>query len=176
VASSFAGATVVEIDTGAGVLLLEMIDKEIAPIELGVEGGDELGGRDGKLVEDEAGITIELAGEAVGNMEELAIILEEESGDGDGELGLNCREEGIREGKGLELGGKVGADSIGKNELVDSIEIGGPELDRISELEVWAELDSSIELDTATMLDETAKPDGTELGNATGLENGVVLD
>ena len=185
-ASPLSGTVVVEVDIGAGVMLVDRIGREITLVELvGVGSGDKLGARDGRLVGDEADITIGLVGEAVEKVEKLVIILEEENVDGDGELGLNCVEEDIGEGKGLKLGGKVGTDGIEtgcKNE-VDSIEIGSKnELDRVSELEVWAELDDiseldkSTELDAATVLDEAAEPDRrTELGNATGLENGVVL-
>lgn len=215
-ASPLSGAAIVEVDTGAGVVLLGRIDKEVTSMELvGVGGGDEVGGRDSRLGGDEADITIELVREAVEKVEELAFVLEEkgvdgdERGrdgrpegdevgitielvsevvekaeelamvleakdvDGDGELGLNCSGEDIGEGEMLELSGKVGTDGI---------EIGGKnELDRVSELGVWAELDDipelddSIELDTATVLDETAEPDrSTELENAPGLENGDV--
>jgi hypothetical protein len=169
VASPLSGAAVVEVDVGAGVVLLGKIDKEITLTELvGVGGGDELGG-------DEAGITIELVSEAVEKVEELAIVLEEKDVDGDGELGLNCVEDDIGEGEVLKLGGKV---------RTDGIEIGGKiELDWVSELEAWAELDNvpeldnGIELDTVTMLDETAEPDRrTELGNAPEPEGDAVLD
>ena len=149
---------------------------------VGVGGGDELGGRDDRLGGDETGVTMELFGGVVEKVEELAIVLEEEYVDGDGELGLIWIED-IGEGKVLELGGKVGTDDIevgGKNEL-DGIEIGGKnELDWVVELEVWAgfddipELDNSIELDIATALDENAELDRrTELENATRLENDV---
>jgi hypothetical protein len=172
VASPLSGAVVVEVDIGADVMLLDRIGREITLVELvGVEGGDKLGERDGILVGDEAGIMIELVGEATERVEELML---EEDVDGGGELVLNCIEEDIGEGKGLELGGKVETDDIEvscKNEL-DSVEISGKnELDRVSELEVWAELD------TATVLDGAAGPDRrTELENAPELENGVVLD
>jgi hypothetical protein len=184
VASSLSGAAVVEVDIGAGVVLLDRIGREITLVELvGVGGGDKLGGRDGRVVGGEAGTTTELVGEAAEKVKELVTVLEDEDVDGDGKL--NCIED-IGEGKELELGGKVGTDGIDigcKNEL-DSIEIGGKnELDWVSELEVWAELDdipelgNSIELDTATVLGEAAEPDRrTELGSAPGLENGVVLD
>lgn len=178
-ASPLSGAVVVEVDIGADVMLLDRIGREITLVELvGVEGGDKLGERDGILVGDEAGIMIELVGEAVERVEELVIVLEEDVDD-DRELVLNCIEEDIGGGKGLELGGKVGTDgievgckneldSVGKNEL-DSV--GKNELDRVSKLEVWAELD------TATVLDGAAGPDRrTELENAPELENGVVLD
>jgi hypothetical protein len=171
VASPLSGAAVVEVDIGAGVMLLDRISGEITPVELaGVGGGDKLGERDDRLVGDEAGIMIELVGEAVERVEELVIVLEE-GVDDDGELVLNCIEEDIGEGKGLELGGKVGTDGIEigcKNEL-DSVEISCKnELDRVSELEVWAELD------TATVLDGAAGPDRrTELENVPGPENGV---
>jgi hypothetical protein len=170
VASPLSGTAIVEVRIGAGVVLLGRIGKEITSVELvGVGGDDELGGRDGRPGGDEAGIAIELISEAVEKVEELAIVLEE------GGLGLNCIEEDIGEGEVLELVGKVGTDGI---------EVGGKnEPDWVSELEVWAELDdipeldNSIELDTATVLDEAAEPDRrTELGNASGLENGVVLD
>jgi hypothetical protein len=176
VASPLSGAAVVEVDVGAGVVLLGKIDKEITLTELvGVGGGDELGGKDGRLGGDEAGITIELVSEAVEKVEELAIVLEEKDVDGDGELGLNCVEDDIGEGEVLKLGGKV---------RTDGIEIGGKiELDWVSELEAWAELDNvpeldnGIELDTVTMLDETAEPDRrTELGNAPEPEGDAVLD
>lgn len=175
-ASSLLGAATVEVDIGAGVVLLGRIGKEITSMELvGVGGGGELGGRDGRPGGDEADITIELVSEAVEKVEEIAIVLEEKNVDGDGELRPDCIEEDIGEGEVLELGGKVGTDGI---------EIGGKnELDWLSELEVWAELDdipelnNGIELDTATVLDEAAEPDrSTELENAPGLENGVVLD
>jgi hypothetical protein len=176
VASPLSGAAVVEVDIGAGVVLLGRIGKEIVSMELvGVGGDDELGGKDGRPGGDEAGIAIELVSEVVEKVEELAIVLEGKGIDGDGELRLNCVEEGIGEGEVLKLSDKVRADGI---------EIGGKnELDWVSELEVWAELDdipeldNSIELDTATMLDETAEPDKrTELENAPRLENGAALD
>jgi hypothetical protein len=176
-------------------MLLDRIGREITPVELvGVEGGDKLGEGDGILVGDEAGIMIELVGEAVERVEELVIVLEEDVDD-DGELVLNCIEEDIGEGKGLELGGKVGTDgievgckneldSVGKNEVdsvgkneVDSVgknevdSVGKNELDRVSKLEVWAELDTTTVLDGAAGLDRR-----TELENAPELENGVVLD
>jgi hypothetical protein len=178
VASPLSGVAVVEVDIRASVMLLDRIGRETTPVELvGVGDGDKLGERDSRLVGDEAGIMIELVGEAVERVEELVIVLEEDVDD-DGKLVLSCIED-IGEGKGLELGGKVGTDgievgckseldSVGKNEL-DSV--GKNELDRVSELEVWAELD------TATVLDGAAGPDrGTKLGNAPKLENGVVLD
>jgi hypothetical protein len=186
VASPLSGAAVVEVDVGVGVALLGRIGKEVTSMELvGVGGGDELGGRDGRLGGDETGITMELFGEVVEKVEEFAIVLEEEYVDGDGELGLNWIED-TGEGKVLELCGKAGTDDIeigGKSEL-DGIEIGGKnELDWVVELEVWAEfddipeLDNSIELDIATALDENAELDRrTELENATRLENDVVFD
>jgi hypothetical protein len=176
VASPLSGAAVVEVDIGAGVVLLGRIGREIISMELvGVGGGDELGGKDGRPRGDEAGIAIELVSEVVEKVEELAIVLEEKDVDGDGELGLNCVEDGIGEGEVLKLGGKVGTDGI---------EIGGKiELDWVSELEAWTELDSvpeldnGIELDTVTVLDETAEPDRrTELGNAPEPEGDAVLD
>jgi hypothetical protein len=170
VAFPLSGAAIVEVDIGAGAVLLGRVGKEITSMELvGVGGGDELRGRDGRPGGDEAGITIELVSEVVEKVEELAIVLGETDVDGDGELRLNCTEEDIGEGEVFELSGNVGADGI--------------EPDRVSELEVWAELDdipeldNSIEVDTATVLDKAAELDRrTELENAPGLENCVVLD
>jgi hypothetical protein len=171
VASPSSGAVVVEVDIGADVMLLDRIGREITPVELvGVEGRDKLGERDGRPVGDEASIMIELVSEAVERVEEPVIVLEDDV-DGDGELVLNCIEEDIEEGKGLELGGKVGTDGIEVGCKNDLDSVGKNELDRVSELEVWAELD------TATVLDGAAGPDRrTELENAPELENGVVLD